>query len=182
MYRLLLVLIMMSLSACATGPVPVSSPYFRIPAGSKLVLKQELTIPPNAGRVYIQYGKVVTPKEKDDWHAHCWFLSWNVLDQAQIIKPDTFTITQSQQLEEVVQLETPKQFAAIRVGFGMHQDGGPMALVYSTEMRIHSDTQPEIRRFICSHWENPVRANHLTVADMQKTLGQIAEIQLNTGH
>ncbi len=182
MYRLLLAMVILSLAACATGPVPVSSPYFRIPDGSKLVLKQELTIPPNAGRVYIQYGKVVTPKEKDDWHAHCWFLSWDVLERTQVIKPDTFIITHSQQLEDVAMRETSWQFAASQIGIGMTEGGGPMALVYSTEMRIHSDRQPAIRRFVCSHWEDPLDAKHLTVAQMQKALGKIADIQLNAGN
>jgi hypothetical protein len=172
--------LLLLLAACNTGPYPVSSPYFQIPAGSKLLLKQELTIPPNAGRVYIQYGKVVTPKEKDNYHAHCWFLSWDVLASAQVIKPDTFIITHSQQQESVVMRQARLQFAMN--GFGLHgDDGAPMALVYSTEMWIHSETQPAIRRFTCSHWEDPLDANHLTVGQMQKVLGQIAEIQLNTG-
>jgi hypothetical protein len=180
MQRIFIIVVFLSLAACSTGPAPVTSPYFRIPAGSKLVLKQALTIQPNAGRVYIQYGKVVTSKEKDDWHAHCWFLSWNVLDSAQVIKPDTFIITHSQQLEDVALRQTPQQYAMNGLGIGTN-DGGPMALVYSTEMRIHSDTQPGIRRFVCSHWEDPNDAKHLTVAEMQKTLGQIAVIQINTG-
>ena len=168
------------LSACTTGPYPVSSPYFQIPPGSKLVLKQELTIPPNAGRVYIQYGKVVTPKEKDSYHAHCWFLSWEVLDTTQLIKPDTFIVTNSQQIEGVVMRDINIQLAMNGVGIGMNEGGGPMALEYSTEMNIRSDKQPAIRRFVCSHWENPLDAKHLTVAQMQKALGQIAQIQLNT--
>lgn len=182
MRRLFLFMAFLSLAACSTGPVPVTSPYFRIPAGSKLVLKQELIIPPNAGRIYIQYGKVVTPKVKDDWHAHCWFLSWDVRDRAQLIKPDSFNITHSQQLEEVAMHQTSRQFAANGIGIGMTDGGGPMALVYSTEMSIHSDRQPAIRRFVCSHWEDPRGARHLTVAEMQQTLGQIAEIQLNIGN
>ena len=169
-----------ALAACSSGPYPVSSPYYHIPAGSKLVLKQELTIPPNAGRIYIQYGKVVTPKEKDNYHAHCWFLSWEVLDSAQVIKPDTFIITNTQQLEDVVTRQVSHQFAMNGLGIGMYGGGSPLALEYSTEFRIHSDLQPAIRRFVCSHWENPDDAKHLTVAQMQKVLGQIAEIQLNT--
>ena len=181
MQRLFFIALLLSLAACSTGSVSVSSPYFRIPAGSKLILKQELTIPANAGRVYIQYGKVVSPKEKENFHAHCWFLSWDVLDRAQVIKPDTFIITHSQQLEDVVSRRVVHQYAMNGLGLGFgDSDGGPMALVYSTEMRIHSATQPAIRRFVCSHWEDPNDAKHLTVAEMQKALGKIAEIQLNS--
>lgn len=174
-------LLSITITACSTGPAPVSSPYYRIPMGSKLILKQTLTIPPNAGRVYIQYGKVVTAKEKDDFYPHCWFLSWKVLSTAQVIKPDTFTITKSEKREDMVSRRSVQRFAMNGLlAMGMYSDGGPMALVYSTQMHIHSDRQPNIRRFACSYWENPDDAKHLTVAEMQKTLGKIAQIQLNT--
>lgn len=173
----------LTLSACSTGPYPVTSPYYQIPAGSKLILKQTLTIPPNAGRVYIQYGKVVTPKEKDDFYAHCWFLSWYVLSTPQVIKPDTFIITKSEKFEDTVSRQPDHLFAMNGfLGIGAYHDGGPMALEYSTEMHIHSDKQPNIHRFVCSHWETPYDANHLTVAEMQRALGHIAQIQLNTNN
>jgi len=179
--RILMILaFFLLLAACQTGPYPVTSPYFQIPPGSKLILKQALTIPPNAGRVYIQYGKVVTPKEKDDWHAHCWFLSWDVLETEQKIKPDTFIITHSQQQEDSVMRHTNLQYA---MNGGLYNDlGVPTALIYTTEMRIHSDSQSAIRRFACSHWENPSDAKHLTVKQMQQTLGSIVQIQLNPAH
>jgi len=178
MHRIAILLLILGLAGCSTQVTNPASPYFLIPAGSKIILKRELTIPPNAGRVYIQYGKVVSSKEKDDYHAHCWFESWDVLDHSQIIKPDTFAITKSQHLEDVVSRQSPLLYAALNVGAGS-EGGGPMALVYTTHMTIHSDTQPAIRQFACSHWEDPLDAKHLTVAQMQKALGNIAEIQLN---
>jgi len=179
-----ILLLLGALAACSSRPYPVSSPYYTIPAGSKLVLKQALTIPANTGRVYIQYGKVVSPKLKDDFYANCWFLSWNVRDTAQVIEPDSFLITRSDQLEGIVSRTPDWQFAMRDVSYVLNHsnDGGPMALVYSTEMYIHSDKQPDIRRFVCSHWEDPIGARHLTVAEMQKALGDIAEIQLNRGN
>lgn len=178
MHRLVSFSLFLLLTACSTQSLTPDSPYYLLPAGSKLILRQALTIPPNEGRVYIQYGKVVTTKEKDDWHAHCWFLSWKVLDISQVIKPDTFVITHSQHLEDVVSNQSPIQYAALKTDFSQ-QDGGPMALVYTTRTTIHSATQPNIRQFACSHWEDPLDAKHLTVAQMQRTLGSIAEIHLN---
>jgi len=111
MYRVSILLLVLLVPACNTQPLTPASPDYQIPSGSKLILKQELVIPPNAGRVYIQYGKVVTPTQKDNWHAHCWFLSWDVLEHAQVIKPDTFIITRSQQLEDSVMRDTNLQYA-----------------------------------------------------------------------
>jgi len=169
------------LAGCSSGPYPVSSPYYAIPTGSKLVLNHALSIPPNAARIYIQYGKVVSSKQKDDYYAHCWFESWRVLDTSQVIEPDTFTITRSIQTDDVVQRRATQRYAILETVSESNspEGGGPLALVYSTDMHIHSVKQPDIRRFVCSHWENPDDARHLTVAEMQKALGNIATIILN---
>lgn len=181
MRTMLLVLLVVSLAACSSGPYPITSPYYVIPAGSQLVVKQELTIEPNAGRVYIQNGKVVTPKEKNQYYPHCWFLSWVVTDAAQTIKPDTFFITATRKNEDIVQSTSTKYLAAATAISGVFGAGGgrPTAIEYSTELTIHSEKQPDIRRLVCSYWENPEDARHLTVADMQKTLGEIAEIKIS---
>jgi hypothetical protein len=181
MRSVLLIPLLLALSACSSGPYPVSSPYYLIPAGSKVVLKQELTILPNAARVYIQYGRVVSPIEKNNYYAHCSFLSWQVLGSEQLIKPDTFIVIETRHLEDIVQLDTGRQLASNVLAYGVFGDSAPQALVYSTELTIHSDTQPDIRRFICSYWENPGDAQHITVAQIQQALGNIAEIQLNLG-
>lgn len=169
-----------SLTACNSIPAPVTSSYFQIPVGSKIVLKQALTIPSNAARVYIQYGKVVTPKQKDNFYAHCWFLSWYVRNSPQIIKPDTFTITYSQKRVDVVSRNANYMLAMNGSGIGIADDGAPTALDYSTVMHIHSDKQPAIRRFGCAYWERPYDAQHLTVAQMQKALGNIAKLEIRT--
>ena len=181
MRNVIFIPLLLVLVACSSGPYPVTSPYYLIPAGSKLILKQELTILPNAGRVYIQYGRVVSPVEKNNYYAHCSFLSWKVLDTAQVIKPDTFIITKTQHLEDIVTRKQARQVATNTLAFGMFGNSAPQALVYSTELSIHSKTQPAIRRFICSYWENPGDAQHLTVAQIQQALGKIAEIQLSPG-
>ena len=184
MRKLLTFLLTLFLSACATGPYPVTSPYYQIPLGSQVTLKQALTIPPNKARVYFQYGKVIKEREKDKYYPHCWFLSWKSLDTAQTIKPDNFTVIKTQKYENVVQLPTSYQLAGlygtIGIGLGMNDDGGPTAVEFITQLTIHSDTQPDIRQFACNHWDHPVNGEHLTVAEMQKALGEIVEIKLNT--
>ena len=188
MHKLLLFSLVLLLTACATEPYPVSSPYYQIPPGSQVILKQALTIPPNQARSYIQYGKVIRAKDKEKYYPHCWFLSWKALDTAQTIKPDSFTVLKTQKFEEVIQIHSPFMLASLHgsigtgFGIGMNQDdGGPTAVEYSTQLTIHSDAQPDIRQFVCSYWEDPVDGEHLTVAEIQKALGDIAQIQFNTG-
>lgn len=174
-------LILVFITACATsGPYPASSPYFNIPAGTLLHLQQSLTIPPNTGRVYIQYGKVISNKEKQQYYAHCWFLSHKVLDTAQTINPDTFVVTGSQKLEDVIQQESIYRLASLITVRRSYSNTSITALEYTTRLNIHSDKQPDIIQFLCSYWEDPLDAKHLTIAEMQKALGDIVRIELLT--
>lgn len=167
------------LIACISDPVPVTSPNYRVPANSHIHLNKTLTILPYSARVYLQYGKVVTPKELDQYYEHCWFLSWKVLETSQTIEPDTFVIIETQQNEDYVKLPTRVQLAAISFRFAdTDPGGGPTAIEYLTEFYLHSDKQPDIRRLVCNHWGDPAMGEHLTVAQMQSALGDIAQIKL----
>lgn len=177
MKKLLLLIQIMLVSACISGPYPVSSPYYQIPAGSHLILKQALTIPPNTGRVYIQGGKVVSNEEKDQYYSHCWFISWKISDTPTLISPDDFLITSSQKDEYYVNRQKPLLFASAGIIIRSVMSVGATAIEYSTELTIHSDNQPDIRQFVCSHWEDPADAQHLTIAEINKTLGNIAELK-----
>ena len=182
MRKALLFFLSLILTACTTTPYPVTSPYYQIPPGSQVLLKQPLSIPPNQARVYIQYGKVISAKDKEKYYPHCWFLSWKVLDTSQTIKADSFTVIKTEKFENMVQTPTWYQYAGIYggIGIGMKQDDGPTAVEYTTRLTIQSDTQSGIREFACNHWDHPVDGEHLTVAEMQKALGDIVEIKLNT--
>lgn len=181
------------LASCATGPYPVTSPFYQIPAGSAVELTQELNIPPNRARVYLQYGKVVTEKEKDRYQAHCWFLSWKLLETQQTIKPDIFTVVRSQKNEDLVRNLSKIKLASNLADSDTSPSSGklarrvidplggdaPIATEYTTQMYIHSDRQPDIRLLECSHWDDPHSGEHLTLEQMQTALGEFAKIRIN---
>ena len=180
--RALLVYSLISLlAACASKTYPISSPYYFIPTGSRIELHQTLTIPPNSASLYMQYGKVVTPKERDQYHANCWFLSWKMLETPQTIKPDTFIVTRSVKSQDYVLGSQTVKLASngrnTRIG-AVAGDSSPI-IEYVTELYIHSDKQPDIRRLACSHWDDPIDDLHLTVEQIQNTLGKIATIEIN---
>jgi len=183
------------LSYCATHQYPITSPHFQIPPGSRIILNEALTIPPNTARVYMQYGKVIAPSEKDRYQANCWFLSWKLINTPQTIQPDTFVVTETQKNEDYVEnssdlkLASASVSAEVGVGIGIGAGTGgskmqgpisdaPMAIEYTTQFHIHSDLQPDIRLFECSHWDDPSTGEHLTVDKMQSALGKIATIQI----
>ena len=168
------------LAACQSGPYPVDSPYYRIPVGSQIIVKQPLTISANQARVYIQSGKPVSNKELDQYHPHCWFLSWQRLKQNQVIKPDTFNITRVQYFEEVVLRQIKAQYASLGQWAFRTSYGSATAVEYKTELTIKSEKNPEIRRLVCNHWEDPNDARHLKISEIKAALGKIAELVLKT--
>jgi len=179
MSKLLPLLVLLIIPACQSGPYSADSPYYRIPVGSRVEVKKVLTIPANRARVYLQFGKSIQPGEVDQYSAHCWFLSWEVLNKNQTINPDTFIVTHVQEFEDHVLRQGTMLLASSRKVHFWGVDGGSTAIEYSTEFTIHSDEQQNIRKLVCNHWEDPSDARHLTLTDIRMALNEIAEIHLN---
>ena len=118
----------------------------------------------------------MTGKHVDQYYAHCWFLSWKVLETKQIIKPDTFLILGTKKTEVYVKSTTPFQLASSSSGIN---GGGLSAIEYTTTLTIASETQPDIRQFVCNHWEDPHDAQHLTVAEIRQAMGEIVTLKLH---
>lgn len=83
------VLAALSLSACSLTP-PKS--MMDIQANEQFQLNQTLTVPANATRVFIQFGKVTTRHGFSRVDQHCELEVNQVKDQPQTIMPDHFTI------------------------------------------------------------------------------------------
>ncbi|MGD8784446.1 MAG: hypothetical protein PVG75_08400 [Thioalkalispiraceae bacterium] len=173
-------IVLLLLSACQSGPYPESSPYYRIPIGSELVVKQVLTIPANQARIYIQSGKLVSYTILDQYQAHCWLLSWQLQDKNQIIQPGKFIITQVRELEEFVSKQGDMLIASNNMAALRDMSNGATAVEYKTALTIHSDSQPNIRKLVCNHWEDPADARHLTLAEIRTALGDLMEIKIKT--
>jgi len=179
MYRFLPLLVLLPLFACQTQPYAENSPYYRIPVGSSIEVTQALTIPANTARVYIQYGKPVDYQSVDQYEVHCWVFSWKVLEENQTVKPGNFIVTRVQEFEEFVYRDNKIQLASITKTRFQDIHGGATAIEYKTVLTIHSDMQPNIRRLVCNHWEDPIDARHLSLAQIRTALGEIITIKLN---
>lgn len=177
MFRILLICTTAIVTACAGRTYPVTSPYYQIPTGSHLILKQTLAILPNVGRVHIQYGKIINNGKIDQYYPHCWFVTWKISPAETIIHPDEFIVTSSKKYESYVYQNRPLMFARRGGPFDTGMSAGATAIEYFTELMIHSGKQPDIRQFICNHWEDPADARHLTVAEINKALGDVAELK-----
>jgi len=178
MSKFLPLLVLLPILACKTQSYAENSPYFRIPVGSTVEIRQVLTIPANTARVYIQYGKTTQYQNLDQYEAHCWVLSWKVLPENQTIKPGNFIVTRLRELEDLVRYKNNMQFVRTQNNPYQNINGGVTAVEYKTELTIHSSEQPDIRKLVCNHWEDPSDARHLSLAEIRTTLGDLITIKL----
>lgn len=153
-------------SACA-----VTLSFSDIKTGGTIELVQPLNIAPNDARVFLQYGKVVSYKEIKRYYPHCWFVSWQRKNEAQVITPDSFNIIKVVEKIEIVSNKS----GGFKLASLVIQGDTPIS-EYITEIHLSSVKQPDVRRLICSHWEDPMSAMHLTGAQIQQALGDYAKV------
>ncbi|MDH5446883.1 MAG: hypothetical protein OEY52_15145 [Gammaproteobacteria bacterium] len=173
------VILLLFLASCSSGSYPITSPHYNIPSGSKLVIKEDLVLLPNSGRVYIQYGRVVSTKEVDQYFPHCWLVSWKIYNHPIKIKMGSFNIVGSQKYEISLQnMEYSIEYASASNFLLAGSPGGTTISEYTTTLKIDSSEQQNIREFSCSHWADPIDDDHLTVAQINRTLGKLAELMI----
>ena len=158
-----------------------NSPYYVVPAGSRLVLERELTIPGNRAAVYIQGGQTRSYWDVNPYYPYCKFEVRAPGDTAQKIQPDDFVVTRAfQETPPTVRTE-PQRFDGnvrlVRVS-GIDSDGGVSATVFATTMQLHSDRQPDVSRMTCAQWGYPPLDGHLSIAQIRKTLAGVFTLKL----
>jgi hypothetical protein len=153
------------LTACAnlpgyhypTGPTP-------LPAVTRITLNQPLTIRADRASEYIQDGEVRPYNRISEYYPHCIFELRTPSESARTVQTDTFTVTTIRR-DRFMAWASGRQFAS-------GGDGGDYNMVMSsTVLSLHSDRQPEVFRLTCQQLDEPYRVHHVTVAEMQKTLG-----------
>lgn len=155
------------LAGCGTPGKPAGASAGAMPrVGDRLVLEKPIPLAPNQVSVLIQYGKLTTARHAKKYRPYCKLEMWNKHDRAQTIEPDTFTVT-AVNLGDWYVRNTP------RVGFirvDHRDDGGPMAVIMSTKLRLHSARQPDVYRMTCSDWDDLLLPHYLTSAEIAGTL------------
>ena len=160
-----------------------NSPYYTLPTGTRVLLKQALAISPEKVGVYIQNGKVKPWSEIDHYHAHCKFEVRKRKDTEQQVQPDEFVVTRV--VEDIVHSVRWGHWQVADTTLGMRvsdQSGGPSLWTYATYMYIASDRQPHVFRLGCGHSAYPGtrEAVHLSITQMRKALGDLITLQLPT--
>ena len=176
----LLALLALTLSACqSTAPLPVTSPYYLIPVGSRLVLNQPIEIAPTSATVRLQFGKIVSRFNSQDFEPLCVFESRIVGERAQIIEPDSFEIIRVRRDYNTLSAQAEPRARLIRA---FADDGGGSRQYYKTELFLHSAKQPQILAMTCQHaWEpgsSALDLRPLTIDEIRQALGGYFTLQL----
>jgi hypothetical protein len=166
------------LAACQTTTYEgdENSPYYLVPAGSRLSLHRDLVIPANQAGAFLQGGQVVPFAQLNPYQPHCKFEVSRVLDSPQTVRADEFVITKAvQSLEHSVR--APRRLAARSV-FSSTDDGGPSIQTFATRLDLRSDRQPEVLRLTCGHWDYPPLATHLSIRQIRQALGEVFTLRI----
>lgn len=163
------------LGACQWPTTPdTRSPYYTVPVGSIVDLRQPVAIPSDKVGIYIQGGQRISG-QLQAYAPYCRLEVNTLSDTGRTIAPDRFTVTRVR--HEVSYVE------AARAVVPVQQDGGsPPAEIYATLLYLHSDKQPDVRRLRCAHYQYPpVFARHLSIDEIRTALGDIAHLELPAG-
>jgi len=174
MRRALWIPLLLVVGACAHHYVgDESSPSYAPPAGSRLLLKQPLTIPAETAGVYIQGGRAVA--KVDQYYPHCRLEVQERRDTEQHVEPDEFLV---QRVRRDIEVVSNTEVAPLR---RVSHDGGPSFFIYRTLLYLESARQPQVRLLICQHWGHPALDTHLSIRDIRQALGGLMVLELPTG-
>jgi len=125
-----------------------SSLTFKIPEGSTLTLNQDLDIPDGKTHATLQFGKLMTDREKDDYKLNCRF------DVKQFgprtIKPEVFKIRRSEHGEETI-----SEAGIIR---------------FYSDIYLDSDKGTDVIKLTCQEQGGKIDRT-FTIAEMDSALG-----------
>jgi hypothetical protein len=140
------------LAACAASH-NIDSPYYTIQANSKLILHQDLNVPPGKAHVNIQHGQVAAGL--DNWDVGCQ-LEVRKLGPG-VVTADTFIVRRAEVSQEWINRPSTMRF-------------------YRT-LYLKSDTQPNVMQMVCQYWSYPLQGHSIPVAEMREALGSVATLE-----
>lgn len=156
-----------------------NSPYYVVPAGSRVTLHRELRIAGDEVSVFVQDGRVMPYSGIRKYYPHCKFELYTRRPEARTVAPDDFRVTRTVQEEAHSAGSGLLQLA--RVSFGLFTDfdtGGPSLIAFVTRMHLRSEKQPDAFRLSCAQWGYPPDDGHVTIAEMRRALGELITLHI----
>jgi hypothetical protein len=124
----------------------VNSEFYKIPAGSKLVLHRTLIITAGRAHVVIQSGR--SGAGANQYAVNCEF-HVRTLGPGEV-QPDTFTITRAENSQEWI--------------------NQPVIMRFYRVLHLQSATQPDVLKLICQDWDGPLLGRKISIPEMREAL------------
>jgi hypothetical protein len=156
-----------------------NSPFYVVPAGARATLNQELAIPPENVAVFIQDGRVMPEAEINRYYAHCKFELYTRRAESRTVAPDEFTVIRAFQEESQSVQAEPLRYASLRLAvIGDGDVSGPSMMAFATRLFLRSAKQPDVYRLSCATWGFPSETQHVTFAQIRRTLGGLITLRV----
>jgi len=149
------------------------------PVGSSLELHQVIDIAPDRLAIYMQGGAIMDYSAIDKYYPHCKFELYNLSEHARKVHPDIFRIEQIKN-ETDLSSARPTMYAG-PLHMSDDSEAGPSVITFTTSMFLRSETQPEVYRMSCMHWDLPSESRYLSIAEIRKAMGTIFTLRINDG-
>lgn len=156
------------------------SPYYVVPAGTRLILERELTIPPEQLAIYVQNGRVLPNVEVQHDSPFCKFELARLAPNTRTVSPDDIVVVwASQQIHRnPVALGEPVLVADSAFGDMVESLVAPPIHSYATRMDLRSEKQPDIFRLTCAQWGERRFGRHVTISEIRRTLAGVFTLHL----
>jgi hypothetical protein len=164
MRRLVLALLSAgALSSCAAPEITdESDSRMRIPAGSRLTLTQDVTIPDGWARVAIQSGAVVANRRDIARNQPFCELGTDkkaTTSDPQVVNADEFVVRSVRYSESIVASSRDTQ-------------------TFTTTILLEPGKQPNVKRITCERSSSSGFRSHASIQQIREALGGIIELQL----
>lgn len=175
------------LIGCATTPPNESSPWFRVPVGSELVLNTQLQVPAWQNQVYFQDGIAMDWRRVNIYRPHCALAVANKSEEPQPVSPDRFQVKSFYSQRFFKQVRRDEQTPTVLpAAFGTQtttlagwdRENGTDYEVTAMVMDLESPGQPQVERMICADWGLPQDAMYISVEKVRKALGNLWRLDL----
>jgi hypothetical protein len=178
------------LAGCAPiNVIDVSSSYYRLPAGTTVIVRQTITIPPETAHVTLQDGQAVGIDRLRRYEPFCELEVNDVLEREQQVRPGRFAATRIIRRQELGAQPRPARLAANTITESENDAAnGPWTLALlddalrlnQVHLRLHSATQPNVRELRCAGgWAFTSTVAYPTLAEMNRALGALVSIEIN---
>ena len=182
------------LTGCASTP---GSPNFRLPAGSKVQVLQELSTS-SGNRLSIQYGRIMPRQKITAIDPHCQFYlhrSKEEMREPLVIQPGTYVVKRTLQRPDYVWNEELKfaraggEFWPLmtiqQLGFSLNDSlqvaqAGDQTRHLVTVIELSSGPQPEVIQLRCGIWGIMRFDGYLSLDQMQTALGDLVKLIVAT--